>query len=89
MWGEKERVMQDFRNLKVWERAHELTLEIYRLTGAFPKTEVYGLVTQMRRACVSIGATSLRVADVRETSSYEDFCQSPWGRSANCHTSCW
>ena len=48
--------MQDFRNLRVWERAHELTLEVYRLTAAFPKTEIYGLVTQMRRACVSIGA---------------------------------
>ena len=46
--------MQDFRNLKVWEKAHELTLEIYRLTSGFPKDEVFGLTSQMRRSSASI-----------------------------------
>ncbi len=48
--------MQDFRNLRVWQRAHGLTVEIYRLTRAFPKDELYGLTSQLRRAASSIGA---------------------------------
>jgi four helix bundle protein len=48
--------MQDFRNLKVWEKAHALTLDIYRVTKLFPREEMYGLTSQMRRASVSIAA---------------------------------
>jgi len=48
--------MEDFRNLKVWVKAHELTLAIYQNTQAFPKEEVYGLTGQIRRASASIGA---------------------------------
>ena len=48
--------MADFRQLKVWQKAHEVTLDIYRITQQFPKTEVYGLTSQMRRASISIGS---------------------------------
>jgi four helix bundle protein len=48
--------MQDFRNLKVWERAHSLTLDIYRCSKLFPREEIYGLTSQLRRATVSIEA---------------------------------
>lgn len=46
--------MQDFRNLKVWQKAHELTLAVYKATDTFPKEEVYGLTSQMRRAAASV-----------------------------------
>ena len=46
--------MKDFHNLKVWERAHKLTLSIYLLTQGFPKDEMYGLTSQMRRSSASI-----------------------------------
>ncbi len=46
--------MQDFRQLKVWVRAHELTLGVYRATNHFPKSELYGLVSQMRASSSSI-----------------------------------
>jgi four helix bundle protein len=46
--------MKDFHNLKVWERAHALTLSIYEATRGFPKEEIYGLTIQARRACSSI-----------------------------------
>ena len=46
--------MQDFRNLKVWQKAHQLTLAIYRATERFPKEELYGLTSQMRRAATSV-----------------------------------
>jgi four helix bundle protein len=48
--------MQDYRNLKVWERAHQLTLALYKVTSQFPKEELYGLTSQVRRACSSIPA---------------------------------
>lgn len=46
--------MQDYRNLKVWEEAHGLTKAIYRVTRAFPKEELYGMTSQLRRAALSI-----------------------------------
>lgn len=48
--------MKDFRDLQVWQKAHGLTLQVYRLTGKFPSHELYGLVSQLRRACVSVPA---------------------------------
>jgi four helix bundle protein len=48
--------MQDFRSLKVWGKSHELTLAVYRATARFPKDELYGLTSQIRRACASIPA---------------------------------
>jgi len=48
--------MKDFRRLKVWEKAHNLTLDIYRVTKTFPREELYGLTSQMRRSSVSMGA---------------------------------
>jgi len=43
-----------YEDLKVWRLAMDLVIEIYRCTAAFPKQEVYGLTSQMRRAAVSI-----------------------------------
>ncbi len=48
--------MQDFRNLKVWERSHQLVLTVYRATQVFPTEEMYGLRSQIRRAAASIPA---------------------------------
>lgn len=48
--------MKDFRQLNVWQRAHHLTLGIYKLTRGFPKEELYGLTSQMRRANLAIAA---------------------------------
>lgn len=48
--------MRDFRQLKVWEKAHRLALDIYKATASFPKDELYGLTSQIRRASVSIPA---------------------------------
>jgi len=46
--------MRNFRKLTVWEKAHRLTLNIYKVTSSFPKEEMYGLVSQMRRSASSI-----------------------------------
>jgi four helix bundle protein len=46
--------LRDFKKIQVWEKAHHLVLRIYKLTLAFPKNELYGLTSQMRRAATSI-----------------------------------
>jgi four helix bundle protein len=48
--------MKDFRSLKVWQKAHDLTLLAYKATLSFPRQESYGLVSQLRRASSSIAA---------------------------------
>ena len=48
--------MKDFRDLKVWTKAHQLAIECYTLTTNFPKHEIFGIVSQIRRAASSIGA---------------------------------
>ncbi|MCB0167104.1 MAG: four helix bundle protein [Anaerolineae bacterium] len=45
-----------FQQLEVWQEAHKLTLLVYKITKAFPSEEKFGLVSQMRRAAVSIPA---------------------------------
>jgi four helix bundle protein len=48
--------MKNFRDLKVWEKAHRLTLAVYRGTTGFPKDERFGLTSQIRRSAASIPA---------------------------------
>jgi four helix bundle protein len=47
---------KSFRNVIVWQKAHGFVLEVYGITGTFPKSEVYGLSSQFRRAAISIPA---------------------------------
>ena len=46
--------MKDFREMQVWNKGHKLAVEIYKLTAGFPREEIYGLSSQIRRAAVSI-----------------------------------
>ena len=48
--------MRDFRKLGVWSKSHQLTLTVYELTAGFPREELYGLTSQIRRAAASIPA---------------------------------
>ena len=48
--------MRNYRELKVWAKAHALALKLYEVTRAFPREELYGPTSQIRRAASSIGA---------------------------------
>jgi four helix bundle protein len=48
--------MRDFKGLKVWEKAHQWVLEVYRVTGSFPAEERFSLVAQLRRSAASVPA---------------------------------
>ena len=47
-------MLKNYKELKVWQKAYELSLEVYKSTKQFPKDEVYGLISQIRRAAVSV-----------------------------------
>jgi four helix bundle protein len=49
-----ERVIRDYKDLQVWQKGMELAKDVYRLTRDFPSDEKFGLVSQMRRAAVSV-----------------------------------
>jgi four helix bundle protein len=49
-------MLESYRELSVWQRAIEMTLETYRLTKVFPKEELFGLTSQMRRAAVAVAS---------------------------------
>jgi four helix bundle protein len=67
--------MRDFRQLNVWEESHSLTLEIYKATKLFPKEELFGLISQIRRASVSL-ASNIAEGCGRETiRDYAHFLQ--------------
>ena len=48
--------IKSFQDLNIWKEAHSLTLEIYKITNGFPKKEMFGLISQIRRAAVSVAA---------------------------------
>lgn len=64
--------MQDFRELNVWQKAHALNLSLYAVTAGFPKAEMFGLCSQIRRAGTSITAN---LAEGRGRGSDADFAR--------------
>ena len=58
--------MRDFRELRVWEKAHHFTLQIYRITKNFPSDEQFGLTVQLRRAAASV-PTNIAEGCVRDS----------------------
>jgi four helix bundle protein len=67
--------MKDFRDLKVWERAHRFTLDVYRMTATFPREELFGLTSQMRRCSASIGANIAEGCGKRGNNEFQRFLQ--------------
>ena len=74
--------MEDFKDLRVWAKAHELTLGIYQKTRTFPKDEMYVLTSQLRRASASIGANIAEGCGRRSDAEMRRFVQIARG-SAN------
>jgi four helix bundle protein len=67
--------MKDFRNLKVWAKAHRLTLDIYAASGRFPRHELFGLTSQMRRCSASIGANIAEGCGKRGNNEFQRYLQ--------------
>ncbi len=74
--------MKNFRELKVWEKGHDLTLAIYRATTGFPQQEVYGLTSQLRRASSSIPANIAEGCGRNGDAELARFCQIAMGSAS-------
>ncbi len=74
--------MKDFKELRVWQKAHALALEIYQMTRGFPKDEIYGLTSQIRRASVSVGANIAEGCGRRSDGELNRFLQIARGSAA-------
>ena len=66
--------MKDFRKLNVWQKAHQLVLQIYKSTKNYPKGELYGLTSQIRRSAVSIPANIAEGCGRDSDSELKRFC---------------
>jgi four helix bundle protein len=67
--------MKDFKELKVWQKAHGMTVAVYLASRSFPKEEIYGLTSQLRRAAVSVGANIAEGCGRRSDGEFLRFLQ--------------
>lgn len=74
--------MKNFYELKVWQKAHELTLEVYQITANFPREELYGLTSQLRRACSSIPANLAEGCGRNGDAEFARFCSIAMGSAS-------
>ncbi len=62
-----------FRNLRIWQEAFSLTVEVYRLSSAFPKAEIFGITAQVRRSANSVAANIAEGSGRSSSKDYEHF----------------
>jgi len=80
--------MKDFRKLNIWRKAHELAIEVYRATAPFPRDEIYGLTSQIRRASVSIPANIAEGCGRRGDAEFGRFLQIAMGSASELEYHC-
>jgi len=78
--------MQTYRDLVVWQKGIQLVKNIYQLTDKFPKSEMFGLVSQMRRAAVSIPANLAEGYSRKHRREYIQFVRIAYGSGAELET---
>jgi four helix bundle protein len=74
--------VRNYRNLQVWEKAHNLTLAVYRETRNFPNEERFGLTSQIRRSCSSVPANLAEGCGRRSDGEMARFIQISMGSGA-------
>lgn len=62
--------MHDYKKLKIWKESADFAIEIYKTTASFPKEELYGLISQLRRASISVPSN---IAEGSKRSTKKDF----------------
>lgn len=71
--------MQDYKKLIVWQKAHQNVLDVYKLTIGFPKEEVYGITSQVRRAIISVANNIVEGAGKFTDKDFANFLQTALG----------
>jgi four helix bundle protein len=78
--------MKSHKDLDVWKKAIDLSAEVYRLSGSFPKEEIYGITSQMRRASVSIASNIAEGAARRTDKDFIHFLHMALGSASELDT---
>lgn len=78
--------IRSFKDLKIWQKGMEIVKDIYRLTRPFPKEELYGLISQMRRCAVSIPSNIAEGFKRYHNKEYKQFLYIALGSSAELET---
>lgn len=78
--------MNQYKNLKVWQKAVALATEVYRVTGSFPKEETYGLTSQIRRSVVSIASNIAEGAGRGYDKEFSQFLNIAYGSACELET---
>lgn len=81
-----EKKIRTFKDLRVWQKGIELVKEIYKVTAAYPRTEDYGLSSQMRRSSVSIPANIAEGFRRRSSKEHRQFLNIALGSCAELET---
>lgn len=79
-------MVNSYKDLIVWQKSIDLVLEIYKLTNKFPKSETYGLVSQMRRSAVSIPSNIAEGRGRSTRKDYRNFLVIAYGSGAELET---
>ncbi len=74
--------MRAFRELSVWQKAHSLTLSVYRATAGFPRGELFGLTSQLRRSCSSVAANIAEGCGRNGEADFRRFCSIAMGSAS-------
>lgn len=77
-------MVQDFKQLKVWEKANQFALRTYKITSLFPVVEQYGLVSQLRRASTSISANIAEGCGRKTNRDFASFLHNALGSTKEC-----
>jgi four helix bundle protein len=80
--------IRDYKDLQVWQKGMELAKQIYRLTGRFPSAEKFGVVSQMRRAAVSVPSNLAEGQARNTTGEFVQFISHAEGSLAELDTQC-
>ena len=78
--------MQSYKELTVWQKSVDLCVEIYRITEKWPKSELYGLISQVRRCCISIPSNIAEGQRRGHRQEYIQFLRVAYGSGAELET---
>ncbi len=81
-----EEKIRDFKDLRIWQKGMDLVEEIYKVTPSFPKSEVYGLASQMQRSSVSIPSNIAEGFRRRHNKEYKQFLNIALGSCGELET---
>ena len=79
-------MLKNYKELKVWQKSYILCLDVYKRTGSFPKEEIYGLVSQIRRSAVSVPSNIAEGYGRKTTADYTRFLYIAYGSLCELET---